>query len=216
MKKFMTFLVVIALILAAGCSSPSVPVEDIEGFDKYTNDEHGFSLQYPEDWILLDGSLSEEELTAALEEVFADDARQVLEDLGADLSSAVAYWYDFDTATEDFVPNVNLTVAAAAGMTQNNLKNAATLKEMQGMLEDAYESIFSDFTVVENMNSKKLGNNDFAVFKFKVDVYGINAGFCQAMIVNGGDIYTFTLTTFSDKLSSAVSRFEQMLSSVAF
>jgi len=216
MKKFMTFLVVIALILAAGCSSPSVPVEDIEGFDKYTNDEHGFSLQYPEDWILLDGSLSEEELTAALEEVFEDDARQVLEDLGADLSSAVAYWYDFDTATEDFVPNVNLTVAAAAGMTQNNLKNAATLKEMQGMLEDAYESIFSDFTVVENMNSKKLGNNDFAVFKFKVDVYGINAGFCQAMIVNGGDIYTFTLTTFSDKLSSAVSRFEQMLSSVAF
>jgi hypothetical protein len=245
MKKLLLALICLSLLIAiVGCDSndptntpgnsdrdptPTVsPTDDppppteapppaiLPGFEEYRNSRVGFSIQHPIAWFCLDEAIPEDVLRDAISDVFDDGTTDFLDELGVDFNSALVYWFDFDNASDDFVPNVNLNYSDSGGITQNDLKLPEFQTELQEIFEDMYLSVFSGFSVIENTTGKVLGDNYFVTFVFRSEIGGITAGFCQAFTVSGGDLYTFTLTTFNEKLPSAIPVFENMLSTLRF
>jgi hypothetical protein len=188
----------------------------LPGFMEYHNAKGGFSIQYPIAWFCLDEAIPVDDMRDIVDDVFDDGITDILDELGVDFSSTLVYWYDFDNAHDDFVPNINVNSSDSGGITQNDLKIPDLLTELQEVFEDMYPMLFGSFSVLDNLTGKALGENYFAVFVFSADIGGIQAGFCQAFTVSGNNLYTFTLTTFVDKLSSTIPIFENMLSTLRF
>jgi hypothetical protein len=164
----------------------------------------------------LDESIPVDEMRDIIDDVFDDETNDILDELGVDFNNNLVYWFDFDNAGDDFVPNVNVNSSDSGGITQNDLKLPDFQAELQEVFESMYPMVFGGFSVIDNLTGKALGDNYFAIFVFSTDIGGIQAGFYQAFTANGNNLYTFTLATFADKLPAAISVFENMLSTLRF
>jgi len=195
---------------------PDLSPPTLSGFVEYNNPGAGFTLQYPIAWFLIDDGISEADVRDAINEVFGEEVPNMLEDLGADFSSTLVYWYDFENSTDYFTPNVNLSADDSGGLTQNDLKSPAIQEELQAAFDELYPLLFGGYTMVEELQGRALGENYFALFKFTADINQIHAGFYQAITEHNGVLYTFSLTTFDYLLNSTAPAFEQMLSTLRF
>ena len=246
MKKLLLTLICLSLIIAiVGCGSsdsgstpgnndgaptptaslpdddPPPPTEDptpavLPGFMEYRNARAGFSIQHPIAWFCLDEAIPADDLRDLIDDVFDDNINDIFNELGVDFNSSIVYWFDFDNANDDFVPNINVNYSDSGGLTQNDLKLPELQAEFQVVFEEMLSMIIDGFSVIDDLVGKALGDNYFAVFVYSANIGGIQAGFCQALTINGNNIYTFTLTTFVDKLPSTIAVFENMLSTLKF
>lgn len=187
--------------------------EPAAGFEFYENEIFGFILQYPIEWMLFDGSISPAEYKEMVDEVFGSDAANIFDGLGFDFSSITAVWLDFENAAGDFVPNANIVVSDAEGLTQNDLKSPINLLSLQDMYEDVYPQMFDDFSSDGNMYGKAFGGNYFAIYKFNYTLSGMNISCYQAMTVKSNNLYVLTFTTHG---KSDESKYETIISSLEF
>jgi len=186
------------------------------GFVEYHNAAEGFTIHYPPGWHLFDETFSEEDIELMMDEAQGLGLSGVMDDLGIDFNSVLVYWFDFNNATDAFIPNINLTLADSSGMTQEDLGQQTYITMLQEFFESMYATIFEEFTVIENLTGAIHGGNQYAVFKFGVNLGGVDASFCQAITIVDGEMYTFTLTTRSDLFGATVPLFENMLASLTF
>jgi len=184
------------------------------GFEIYENQYLGFKIQYPIEWMYIDGGISAEDFNAMILDVFGQDAADLFNQLGADPSTVTLMWYDFGNAGEYFVPNANLGISDAEGITQNDLKSPLNITELQNTFDEYYALIFQNFKS-GGMAGKAMGGNYFAVYKFDYLINDIISLSCyQAMTEKNGLLYMFTFTTHRGASDAAV--YEKMLSTLEF
>ena len=198
---------------------PDLPDLTVQlGFEVYENAALGIKIQYPIDWMYIDPSISPEEFSAMIEEVMGSEAAGLFENFDIDPSAITVMWFDFKNATELFVPNTNMVVSDAGGVTQNDLKSPYNLKDLQDMYEGYYSQMFGGFNSIGDMYGKEMGGNYFAVYKFNYSIdagyYTVSASCYQAMTVKNNVLYVVTFTTHGGQLDEAT--YETMLSSLEF
>ena len=194
----------------------SVPDIVIPGrFVEYRNDQYGFSVHHPSEWIALDQSVSMEEIIDFLEDEFGDENHAMINTLGgANLDGVTVMWYDFDNMVGDIAPNTNIVASSSMGLTQSDLKSPESKAEMQAIFESMFSQLFDGFSPVSDLTGRYLGDNYYVLFQFDASPMGVSMSFYQAMTIIDGQMYTFTHTTEGGRLGFTSNAFEQMLSTL--
>ena len=216
LKKLSLILCVIIIMTTVFACSDKTSKTDkfIDGYELYDSPELGFKIQYPMDWMYLDGGISTEEFNSMVADVFGQNAADLFDELGADPSSVTVMWYDFQKASDVFVPNANVVINDSGGIKQNDFKSPTNLKDFQKEFDDYYPTLFDGFKS-GGITGKSLGNNYFAIYKFDCTINNTQSLSCyQAMTEKNGLIYIFTYTTQGGKLDDAT--YEKMLSTLVF
>jgi len=185
----------------------------------YDNVEAKFKVEYPGKWIFVDKTVSKASFDSVIEKAFNATDTERFTAINTDLAdSVVVIWYDFDNATNTFIPNTNVTVNDAAGFTQEYLQSPENLAGLQADLERFYTDSFDTFERIGEMTGKKMGNNYFAIFKYNYSSTISGASYeCsgyQAITIANETLYTFTFTTPKGKLDEAT--YEKMMETLEF
>jgi len=107
---------------------------------------------------------------------------------------------------------VEVSVSGANGMTQNDLKSPANLRELQDIYERYYPVMFEDFESFGDMRGKELGKNYFAVYKFIFEgVFNY-----EATTVIEDDIYCIIFKSPDGHGEDIENEFEKILESLKF
>ncbi|MCL1857624.1 MAG: hypothetical protein FWF92_00105 [Oscillospiraceae bacterium] len=184
------------------------------GFEVYDNQFLGIKIQYPVEWMYIDGGISAEEFDRMVLGVFGQQAADLFNELGADPSAITLIWYDFGNASEYFVPNANLGISDAEGITQNDFKSPFNIIDLQEAFDSYYPFIFDNFQS-KGMTGQEIGGNYYAVYKFDCVIdYIVPLSCYQAMTEKNGLLYTLTFSTHGGKLDIDI--YEKMLSSLEF
>jgi len=168
-------------------AAPVIP----PGFILYNNSSYGFTVHYPDFWVLRDGAVSQEEIDLLIE-AFGDEAIALLEAGSGD--GAAVTWFDPTTTTADTMANINITVTPSGGLTQEMLRLDESKEIMQEIYDDAFSALFESFVRTSDVAGAMLGGNYFVLFEADTNVFGTNMSFAQAATAVGANLFTFTFT----------------------
>lgn len=206
MKNLKVFILIASILfIMSSCSNSNT----IEGYDTYENKEQGVKVQYPAEWTLIDGSLTDEQIQDYVDK-FGDDLLTVLESV--DFSTIVAMWNDFDKKTDDYTPNGNLNIIDMPGITQKELEEPEIQQGFQEMYEETFTGVLVDFKLNDDIKGQNIGGNYFLVLKYsfingETELYGY-----QAMTTANEKFIVFSYVTFKNQFDTAVQQYEKMLS----
>ena len=217
---FIIFIVIVFSLASCGQDAKNIAMDTAmdtavpEGFIEYANENYGFRIYYPIEWMVIDGEIDNDVWLEALKDTRGEEIFALYESMGMNLDFASAiYWFDFDHADEDFVPNTNLYISDAEGATQNDLKSPEFQKEFQEMFEQQYAELYGSLATVYDLRGRAFKDNYFIVYK--LDVMADNYSCYQAITVIGSNTYTITNTAPIGKLDDFADDFEKMLSTLA-
>ena len=196
-----------ALVSPSAAPSHS-PVTLLNGYATFEDTVAGYRIQYPERLLLLSSGLAEEVKEETLELLPAELKSSV------DLNSIQAIWFDLESL--DFATNMNLVVTSAPALTQVLLKNAAMIKELEAQIKEMNALMVDDFTIIEEMNGRTIGNNYYLIYKGSYTLQGKKIYVTQALSAGEGNMYTVSLTTDVEDTTKAMPEFETMLSTLEF
>ena len=211
-KLFIAVLTAACVVVLSGCTNE---VERVEGFQSYEDQAYLFRIQYPEEWIMVNSSLSHEELTESLSG-YGDNADAMLAQLLTLDLTGVYLWYDFNHMNSNFVPNVNIGISRQPGLTNDELLTPDNIDVIQGQV-DAAGAAYENFSLIHSVDKAEFGGNSFLTAQFAYTAAGNDISAYRAYIVSRGYLFTITLTTTKERFdASDKALFEKILPTLEF
>ena len=193
----------------------------LEGFSLYENDEFGFKIQYPFEWVSIDFAImSEDDVQEQLVQVFGPEFSDTLQQQGINLdpSSFPVTWYDFEHYDGGPLTNIIFNTGDSGGMTQANFSLIGVQLAYQVVLDDTLSMIFDESEFNSDVRGVLLGSNYFIIYTANTELVlnGVKLSSCTAMTENKGILYSFTASVSENYLSDFVEKFEVFLSTLEF
>lgn len=208
MKNMKILAVLLAVLLI-----PAAALAQDKGAVTFSDEASGLSFSYPASWVELTGEdIGEEELAAMVETLGIDESM-----LDTVLNSVVTYIFDFDAASEDFVPNLNVVVTELEGFSSEYLLDEAFIQQMSLVVDAQMAQAGGEIEWITPLEPMTIGEHDVLMSAFTLSMSGLEVSECQIILAQPDMMYVFTYTTHPDGLDEAtLDALEAIIESVTF
>ena len=174
--------------------APAAPPPLLDGYSEYQGT--GYTIQHPVSWVAFTEDTIEEMFgnpeNVALD-AMGEDAQAYIESLfdGGGMADADVYFFDFENATEQSTPNVNIVASDSGGITLENMQDSEFQAQLQEMLVGMYSQMTDSFEITAEMSGKEYGGTYFVTFQYVME--GASALSCITI----ADDVQYTITASS-------------------
>lgn len=174
MRKFFFFFYVLIIICLTSCAN-----EAQNDFLDYKGES--FSMQYPESWIPVDSSLSQDELSIICEKNNVE--QDAIEEM---LNSFIVFFIDPAYATEGVISTFGVRYQPGVSV---DLNSEHSIDIMMNAYQTTFSKISDDFKFVEEPSVEEIEGKDYYICIVQINE--------ETMIYQAGTNYNNSSYTFS-------------------